>query len=50
LGGGECILKHSLHLGIKLDKGTKELYGTDGETTTQGMDDLDARCAQVPIK
>ena len=29
-----------------MDKGTKELHGTKGETTTQGMDDLGARCAQ----
>ncbi len=29
-----------------MDKGTKELHGTQGETTTQGMDDLGARCAQ----
>jgi len=30
--------------GIKVDKGVKPLYGTDGETVTQGADDLDARC------
>ena len=30
--------------GIKVDKGQRPLYGTDGETTTQGFDDLDARC------
>lgn len=31
--------------GIKVDKGMVQLLGTDGETTTQGLDDLDARCA-----
>eukprot|EP01035_Chromulina_nebulosa_P019344 gene19344-25209_t len=32
--------------GIKVDKGVKPLAGTDGETVTQGLDDLDARCAK----
>jgi fructose-bisphosphate aldolase class I len=32
--------------GIKVDKGLVQLAGTDGETTTQGLDDLDARCAK----
>ncbi|KAI3746334.1 hypothetical protein L6452_08762 [Arctium lappa] len=32
--------------GIKVDKGTVELPGTNGETTTQGLDGLGARCAQ----
>ena len=30
--------------GIKVDKGVKPLAGTNGETVTQGIDDLDARC------
>lgn len=30
--------------GIKVDKGTTELAGTNGETTTQGLDGLDERC------
>ncbi|XP_061368709.1 fructose-bisphosphate aldolase 6, cytosolic-like [Gastrolobium bilobum] len=30
--------------GIKVDKGTVELAGTNGETTTQGLDDLAGRC------
>ena len=30
-----------------MDKGTKLLEGTINETTTQGIDDLGARCAQV---
>ncbi len=32
--------------GIKVDKGVKPLFGTNGETVTQGIDDLDARCAK----
>ena len=32
--------------GIKVDKGVVALAGTDGETTTQGLDDLGKRCAQ----
>jgi len=30
--------------GIKVDKGVKPLSGTNGETVTQGIDDLDTRC------
>lgn len=30
--------------GIKVDKGTVNLAGTNGETTTQGLDGLDERC------
>lgn len=30
--------------GIKVDKGTVELAGTNGETTTQGLDGLGQRC------
>ncbi|CAJ0934237.1 unnamed protein product, partial [Ranitomeya imitator] len=33
-------------VGIKVDKGTAVLAGTDGETTTQGLDGLGERCAQ----
>ncbi|KAJ6845292.1 fructose-bisphosphate aldolase 1, cytoplasmic [Iris pallida] len=32
--------------GIKVDKGTVDLAGTKGETTTQGLDDLGKRCAK----
>lgn len=32
--------------GIKVDKGTIELAGTNGETTTQGLDNLGKRCAE----
>ncbi|RXH85093.1 hypothetical protein DVH24_041861 [Malus domestica] len=31
---------------VYVDKGTVELAGTNGETTTQGFDSLGARCAQ----
>jgi len=43
------LLKDDLGLipGIKVDKGVKELFGAeDGETTTQGLDDLGKRCAE----
>ncbi|KAL8202999.1 UNVERIFIED_CONTAM: hypothetical protein K2H54_035109 [Gekko kuhli] len=33
-------------VGIKLDKGTAPLAGTNGETTIQGLDGLAERCAQ----
>ena len=32
--------------GIKVDKGVVNLAGTDGESTTQGLDGLSERCAQ----
>lgn len=32
--------------GIKLDKGVVPLMGSEGESTTQGLDDLSQRCAQ----
>uniref|UniRef100_A0A8W7PU03 Fructose-bisphosphate aldolase n=1 Tax=Anopheles coluzzii TaxID=1518534 RepID=A0A8W7PU03_ANOCL len=32
--------------GIKVDKGVVDLMGSEGECTTQGLDDLAARCAQ----
>ncbi|CAN8326018.1 unnamed protein product [Cochlearia groenlandica] len=32
--------------GIKVDKGVIELAGTNGETTTQGLDSLGARCQE----
>jgi fructose-bisphosphate aldolase class I len=32
--------------GIKVDKGVVDLAGTDGETTTQGLDGLADRCAK----
>ena len=30
----------------QVDKGVKELFGSEGEGTTQGLDDLDKRCRQ----
>jgi len=32
--------------GIKVDKGVQPLFGTDGETVTQGITDLGKRCAK----
>merc|ERR1712121_466457 len=32
--------------GIKVDKGVVPLMGSEGESTTQGLDDLSSRCAQ----
>jgi fructose-bisphosphate aldolase, class I len=32
--------------GIKVDNGVVNLFGSEGEGTTQGLDDLDKRCAQ----
>lgn len=31
---------------LQVDKGIKPLFGTNGECVTQGIDDLDARCAK----
>jgi len=36
--------------GIKVDLGVKPLPGTNGECVTQGMDNLDARCADYYAK
>lgn len=38
------LIDNEIVVGIKVDKGVKPLYGTDGETVTQGIDDLDIRC------
>lgn len=40
----EVLRKQGIIPGIKVDKGTVELAGTAGETTTQGLDDLAKRC------
>lgn len=40
------ITKAGSIVGIKLDTGTVDLAGTDGETTTQGLDGLAARCKE----
>lgn len=42
----ELLRKENIVPGIKVDKGVKPLAGTDGETVTQGIDDLDVRCAK----
>jgi fructose-bisphosphate aldolase class I len=42
----QLLTDQGIYVGIKLDKGVKPLYGTDGETTVQGLDDLDKRCAE----
>lgn len=40
----EVLKKEGIITGIKVDKGVVELAGTDGETVTQGLDDLAKRC------
>ena len=49
--GGELftdlLKKRGIIPGVKVDKGVKPLFGTNGESVTQGLDDLDARCAEV---
>lgn len=40
----EVMKKGGVIPGIKVDKGTIDLWGTNGETTTQGFDDLHKRC------
>jgi fructose-bisphosphate aldolase class I len=38
------LLENNIMVGIKVDMGVKPLYGTCGETVTQGLDGLDERC------
>ncbi|KAI9206472.1 fructose-bisphosphate aldolase [Polychytrium aggregatum] len=40
----ELLREQGIQVGIKVDKGTVELAGTDGETTTQGLDGMNERC------
>ena len=40
------ILQQLIIVRLQVDKGIKDLAGTKGECVTQGMDDLDARCAK----
>jgi fructose-bisphosphate aldolase class I len=40
----EILNKKGVVVGIKVDKGPRVLRGTDGETYTQGFDDLADRC------
>jgi len=42
----EQLKSKNILIGIKVDKGIKPLAGTNGECVTQGIDDLDARCAK----
>lgn len=42
----EQLKSRGIYIGIKVDKGIKPLAGTNGECVTQGIDDLDARCAK----
>uniref|UniRef100_A0A8C6WWD8 Fructose-bisphosphate aldolase n=1 Tax=Neogobius melanostomus TaxID=47308 RepID=A0A8C6WWD8_9GOBI len=48
--GGKVFTQHlkerNMVVGIKVDKGVVPLAGTNGETTTQGLDGLYERCAQ----
>lgn len=40
----DLINSQGICVGIKVDKGTVTLPGTEGETTTQGLDSLGERC------
>jgi fructose-bisphosphate aldolase class I len=42
----EILKKKNIIPGIKVDKGVVNLLGSEDECTTQGLDDLAARCAQ----
>lgn len=42
----QLIKDRGMVVGIKVDKGVVPLAGTNGETTTQGLDGLYERCAQ----
>ncbi|KAL0443239.1 UNVERIFIED_CONTAM: Fructose-bisphosphate aldolase 5, cytosolic [Sesamum latifolium] len=42
----EVLQENNVIPGIKVDKGTVDIAGTNGETTTQGFDSLGARCQQ----
>uniref|UniRef100_A0A8C2Z4M5 Fructose-bisphosphate aldolase n=1 Tax=Cyclopterus lumpus TaxID=8103 RepID=A0A8C2Z4M5_CYCLU len=42
----QLIRDRDMVVGIKVDKGVVPLAGTNGETTTQGLDGLSERCAQ----
>ncbi|KAK2879644.1 hypothetical protein Q8A73_023456 [Channa argus] len=42
----KLIKDRDIVVGIKVDKGVVPLAGTNGETTTQGLDGLSERCAQ----
>ncbi|KAJ1558584.1 hypothetical protein HK405_013367, partial [Cladochytrium tenue] len=42
----DVIREQGISVGIKVDLGTVILPGTDSETTTQGLDNMAARCAK----
>lgn len=42
----ELLKKRGIIPGIKVDTGVVDLFGSEGECTTQGLDNLNARCAQ----
>ncbi|CAM8948379.1 unnamed protein product [Rhodiola kirilowii] len=42
----EFLQENNVVPGIKVDKGTVDIAGTNSETTTQGLDSLGARCAE----
>lgn len=42
----QLLKDNGIVVGIKVDKGVVPIAGTDGETTTQGLDGLAERCAQ----
>ncbi|ETN69103.1 fructose-bisphosphate aldolase class-I [Necator americanus] len=42
----DVLKKQGIIPGIKVDKGVVPMAGTVGEATTQGLDDLNQRCAQ----
>merc|ERR1712142_1402383 len=42
----DMIKNQGIIPGIKVDKGVVPLMGSEGESTTQGLDDLSQRCAQ----
>ncbi|KAI8850973.1 fructose-bisphosphate aldolase [Chytridium lagenaria] len=42
----DLLREQGILVGIKVDMGTVNLPGTDGETTTQGLDGMAARCAK----
>ena len=41
----ELLMSKGIYAGIKVDKGVVPMMGTHGETATQGIDGLGARCA-----
>ncbi|ORZ38336.1 fructose-bisphosphate aldolase [Catenaria anguillulae PL171] len=42
----EVLAKRGILTGIKVDKGVVPISGTNGETTTQGLDGMSERCAE----